>query len=316
MWFTGSILQAQTRNRGPNEPKRARNTLKWMLLLSAAAALAPQGKAATQAQCTELLRRGLEDKNPETRKQAVVALSLAAQRGPLLARLEEMLRDKDVEVRQAVVMSLAEFKNKSVTAALHKALEEDVPEVSFAAAKALWARHDPAGRAALLAVLSGESKTSSSFFSKQKRDALRMMHTPRTTFLFALRQGVGFAPVPGLGEGIASMQGILTDSGVSGRASAALLLGNDKDPAVLEALKDALSDKDWSVRAAAVHFLSLRNDPVLKKELEPLLQDGKEAVRMRAAAGYLRLSVIQAGLGTRKQSATASSRRGAEQQKK
>jgi len=53
---------------------------------------------------------------------------------------------------------------------------------------------------ALMAVLQGESKTSSGFFTKQKRDALRMMHTPRTTFLYALRQGVGFAPVPGLGE--------------------------------------------------------------------------------------------------------------------
>jgi HEAT repeat protein len=213
------------------------------------------------------------------------------------------------------VVSLAEVKNKSATAALHKALEDEVPEVSFTAAKALWARNDRAGKQALLAILAGETKTSSSFFSKQKREALRMMHTPRTTFLFAVRQGARFAPVPGLGAGIASMQSILTDSEVPGRASAALLLGNDKDPAVLDALKDALSDKDWSVRAAAIHSLSLRNDPALKKELEPLLQDDKEAVRMRAAAGYLRLSTIQAGLGTRKRTATASPQPGAEQQK-
>jgi HEAT repeat protein len=126
---------------------------------------------------------------------------------------------------------------------------------------ALIDRRDPAGKKALLAVLEGESKTSSGFFSKQKREALRVMHTPRTAFLFAVRQGIGFAPVPGLGEGVASMQAILTDSGVSGRASAALLLANEKDSATLEALKDALSDKEWSVRAAAVHSLSLRNDP-------------------------------------------------------
>jgi HEAT repeat protein len=212
----------------------------------------------------------------------------------LFDQLEQMLQDKDVEVRQAVVASLAEVKTKSATAALHRALLDEVPEVSFAAAKALWARHDSAGTAALLAVLTGESKTSSGFFTKQKREALRMMHTPRTTFLFALREGVGFVPVPGLGQGIASMQGILTDSGVSGRASAALLLGADKNPATLEALKDALEDKDASVRAAAVHSISLRNDPALKKVLEPLLQDDKEPVRLRAAAGYLRLSAIQA----------------------
>jgi HEAT repeat protein len=168
-----------------------------------------------------------------------------------------MLGDKDVEVRQTVVVSLSEVKNRSATAALHRALEDEVPEVSFTAAKALWARNDPASKQALLAVLAGDSKTSSSFFSKQKRDALRMMHTPRTTFLFAARQGARFVPVPGLGEGIASMQAILTDSGVPGRASAALLLGNDNAPAVLDAPKDALGDEDWSVRAAAVHSLSL-----------------------------------------------------------
>src|ERR1035441_4049767 len=200
-----------------NEPRRARNMLKWILILSASAALVSHGRAATRAQCSELLRRGLEDKNPETRKQAVVALSLAGQSGPLFSRLEEMLQDKDVEVRQAVVVSLAEVKNKSATAALHKALEDEVPEVSFTAAKALWARNDPAGKQALLAILAGESKTSSSFFSKQKREALRMMHTPQTTFLFAVRQGARFAPVPGLGAGMASMQSILTDSEVPGR---------------------------------------------------------------------------------------------------
>jgi HEAT repeat protein len=241
------------------------------------------------------LQRALGAANPETRKQAVVALSLAAGRGPLFDQLERMLQDKDVEVRQAAVASLADVKNERATAALHKALEDTVPEVSFAAAKALWARHDREGRAALLAVLEGESKTSSNFFSKQKREALRMMHTPRTTFLFAVQQGVGFIPLPGVGEGVASMQGILAGSGVPGRASAALLLGADKDPSTLEALQDALSDKNSSVRAAAVHSISLRNDPALKTELVPLLQDGSEAVRLRAAAGYLRLSAIAAG---------------------
>jgi HEAT repeats len=171
--------------------------------------------------------------------------------------------------------------------------------VSFAAAKALFSRHHPAGKQALMAVLAKENKTSSNFFSTQKRTALRMMHTPRTTFLFAMRQGIGFAPVPGLGEGIASMQGILTDSGVLGRATAALLLGSDKDPAALEALKDALSDKDGSVRAAAVHSLSLRNDPALIQDLEPMLQDDKEPVRLRAAAAYLRLSAIRTATGKR-----------------
>src|SRR5260370_15495199 len=214
-----------------------RNRLTRILIVSAAAALAAHGAAVTDAQCTELLQHAMEAKNPDTRKQAVVALSLSSAEGALFDQLEQMLQDKAVEVRRGVVASLGEVKTKSATAALHKALEDEVPEVSFAAAKVLWARRDPAGKAALLAVLAGESKTSSNFFSKQKRDALRMMHTPRTTFLFAVHQGVGFVPVPGLGEGIASMQGILASSGVPGRASAALLPGAAKEPGTLDALK-------------------------------------------------------------------------------
>ncbi len=250
--------------------------------------------------CSDILKQALTAHNPDTRKQAAIALSLATDHSPLMPILEGMLSDKDVEVKLAVVASLAEVTTPAATSALHTALQDDVPEVSFAAAKALWSRHDPAGEQALLSVLQGESKTSSGFFTKQKRDALRMMRTPRTTFLYAVRQGIGFAPVPGLGEGIASMQALLTDPDVSGRASAALLLGKDKAPAALAALRDALYDKDWHVRAAAVHSMALRNDPALDKDIQPLLEDDRQEVRLRAAAGYLRLSTIRARKSGRK----------------
>ena len=113
-------------------------------------------------------------------------------------------------------------------AALHKALNDEVPEVSFAAARSLWALNDPDGKKALLSILSGESKASSGYFAKQKRDALRMMHTPKPMFLFALKTGAGLAPVPGLGEGVSSMEALLSDPSVSGRATAALLLERTK----------------------------------------------------------------------------------------
>jgi HEAT repeat protein len=204
-----------------------------------------------------------------------------------------MLNDKDVEVRVATVASMVDLKTKRTIASLHKALKDDVPEVSFAAAKALWVLNDPEGKQALLSVVGGETPTSSRFITKQKRDAMRLMHTPKPMFLFAFRTGVGFAPVPGLGAGISSMQGLLSVPGVWGRATAALLLGRDKDKDTLDALKDALIDRDWSVRAAAVHSLALRNDPSLEEEIAPLLDDKKEAVRLRAAAAYSRLEMIK-----------------------
>jgi HEAT repeat protein len=168
-----------------------------------------------------------------------------------------------------------------------------VPEVSFAAAKALWTLNEPLGREALISVLSGDTKTSSGFITKQKREALRMLYTPKTLFLFAVVQGANLAPFPGVGAGVSSVQGILSDPSVSGRAATALLLSTDRDADVLQALQDGLTDKDWSVRAAAVHAIATRNDPALASDLLPLLDDKKEAVRDRAAAGYLRLESIQ-----------------------
>jgi HEAT repeat protein len=241
------------------------------------------------------LEASLKDKNPDTRKHAVQSLGLVSPREPYLSQLEAMLDDKDVEVRLATITSLVDLKSSRTVPALQKALDSDVPEVSFAAAKALWTLNEPVGRDALVSVLGGETKTSSGFITKQKRDALRMLHTPKSLFLFAVVQGANIAPVPGLGAGVSSLQGILSEPSVSGRATAALLLGADQEPEVLQALQDALTDKDWSVRAAAVHAIALRNDPSLEADLVPLLEDKKEAVRVRAAAGYLRLEGIKSG---------------------
>jgi len=248
---------------------------------------------ATDQRARVLLDTSLHDKNPDIRKASVQAIGLVGPYEPYLTELESMLDDKDVEVRVALVTSLVDLRNPKSKAALKKALDDEVPEVSFAAAKALWTIGDPNGRDALLSVLAGETKTSSGFITKQKRDAIRMLHTPRTMLLFAFKTGIGFAPVPGLGEGISSLEGILSDPSVSGRATSALLLSADKSASVTEALSSALDDKDASVRAAAVHALALRNNPKLQDRIVPLFDDKKEAVRVRAAAAYLRLEFVR-----------------------
>ena len=267
----------------------ARHVPVAFLIVATLIAAAPDN---LQVDADKTLQEALASRNPDTRKRAVAALSLAAFREPWQSRLIAMLQDKDAEVRVATVSGLSEIKNKTVAAELRKAIDDPVPEVSFAAAKALWSLRDPAGKRALMAVVAGESKASSSFLSRQKRDALRMMHTPKTALMFAARQGAAFAPVPGLGGGISSMQAILSDPEVSGRAAAALLLAQQNDSETLEALKDALTEKDASLRAAAVHALALTNKMVYRKDIAPLLKDDSEPVRLRAAAAYLRLSRV------------------------
>ena len=272
-----------------------------LLLLGSGFGQTPESvTASNQDRARSFLEDSLKDKNPDTRKHAVQALGLVSAREPYLSELEAMLDDKDVEVRLATITSLVDLKSSRTVPALRKALDSDVPEVSFAAAKALWTLNEPMGREALISVLSGDTKTSSKFITKEKRQALRMLHTPKTMFLFVVQQGASLAPIPGLGVGVSSVQGILSDPGVSGRAVTALLLSTDKGPEVLQALQDALTDKDWSVRAAAVHAIALRNDPALEPDLVPLFEDKKEAVRVRAAAGYLRLESIKTNDDARK----------------
>jgi HEAT repeat protein len=251
-----------------------------------------QAPVSLKDQAWSILTDALQDKNPDTRVQAVQSLGLIGVHEPYISTLNGMLDDKDVEVRVATVSSLLDLKNKQTVPALKKALADDVPEVSFAAAKALWTLKDPEGEDALLSVLSGETKASSKFLTKKERETLRMFHTPKPLMFFALKTGAAFAPVPGLGAGVSSLQGILMDPAISGRAASALLLATDKDPRVLPALIDSLQDKDGSVRAAACHAIALRNDRKLEQDLVPLFEDKKAAVRLRAAAGYLRLESL------------------------
>ena len=72
-----------------------------------------------------------------------------------------------------------------------------------------------------------------------------------------------------------------------------LLLDKDKDEQTVIAMKDALQAKEWSVRAAGVHALVLRDNPAFQSDIVPLLDDKNDGVKLRAAAGYLRLETVK-----------------------
>jgi HEAT repeat protein len=240
----------------------------------------------------KILEQALRAKNPDTRKEATKALALVGATEPFATRLESMLKDKDIQVRLAAVDALAELKSPRAIEALKGALDDTLPEVRFAAAKVLFKLNDPAGRMALIAVLEGRMKTSSGFISEQVREQMRLLETPRPLLIIAMKQGIGFAHVPYLDTGVSLIVRVTADSGRSARAATALLLGNDRDdPEVIPAFRKALQDKDASVRAAAVQAIALRDELSLKEDVARLLSDKNQNVRLRAAAGYLRLEI-------------------------
>lgn len=254
----------------------------------------PAGPDATIRRARIILDEALTARNPDTRKAAVEALGLIGPREPYRARLMAMTGDEDVEVRVAAIASLLDLHDRSVLPAIRKAYDDPIPEVSFAAAKALLSMDDPVGRTALIDILSGGDDTASGYVSSNGRSFKRMFYAPKTAIPFLMAHTIGLAHVAGLGAGVASLEGLLTDQNISGRATAALLLGTDRDPRVASALRVALHDKDTTVRAAVVHAIALRDDPALERDLLPLLDDRKDEVRTRAAAGCVRLELIAA----------------------
>ncbi len=261
----------------------------WILMLFGVSLAFGQTKPIDTAQrCRTILDDAAHDRNPDGRKGAAEALSLVGVRDALVS-LGPMLDDHDVPVRIAVVVTLGDFKDNRTIPLLKKALQDTVPEVDFAAAKVLYQLHDPAGVEFLLDVVSRESKASSGFVTKEKRGALRMLHTPTQLFIGIAIGAAGFAPVPGLGFGLSSAEGILSAPDSSARAASLLLIGASRNPDLADAVESALTDKEWSVRAAAAHLIALHPFPQFREALIPLLDDNKDAVRVRAAAAYIRL---------------------------
>ncbi len=199
------------------------------------------------------------------------------------------MTDKDYQVRVAAVDTLGELNDKKRLGLLKSALSDEVPEVAFAAAKALYNLKDPEGSQALLSIYEGETKARSNFFQKEIRDSLRRLKTPRSAFLFAVQHGVGFVPVPGVGAGFNALSSMLSDSEFSARAVSLLTVCTTNNKECREMLRTSFDDEDWTVRAAAIHIVTTGNHAPLKPEVASLIADKKTKVRLRAAAGYLRM---------------------------
>ncbi len=240
-----------------------------------------------------ILLAGFGDKDPEVRAQALKALGMVGRNEEMIRGLVDHLEDKDVKVRIAAISTIVDLKENSAIVGLQKRLiVDDVPEVAFSAAKALYMLNDPQGKIALEAMFAKEMKTGSNIFRSTVRDLMRTLKTPRSAMLFALRNGVGYIPVPGLGEGVGAAIDLLTDGDLSARANVVLLMVTDKSEESKALVTTALADTDWTVRAAGIQALAMLNWVEFLPKLESLLDDKKEKVRFRAAAAYLRLTTL------------------------
>ena len=112
--------------------------------------------------------------------------------------------------------------------------------------------------------------------------------------LLAIRNGAGYVPLPGFGEGVGAAIDLMTDGDFSARANVVLLMVTDRSEENKKIITTALADKDWTVRAAGVQSVAGLNWMDFFPQIESLLDDKKDKVRYRAAATYLRLVSIKA----------------------
>lgn len=250
--------------------------------------------AGTVEDARKLLSDAAHAKEGDQRKETAIALSLVPARDPAAALLEQLLKDKDYMVRSAAVDSLGELNDKTRVILMKEMLNDEVPEVAFGAAKALHAMKVEEGTAALQAIYEGEIKAKSNFFKKEMMMSLRRLKTPRSALLFTVEHGIGFVPMPGVGAGYSALMGMMADGDFSARAVSLVLVCRETGKTCGEMLGAAFGDEDWTVRAAAAHVVATKNLSEMKGKLGELISDKKEKVRLRAAAGYLRLEAAKA----------------------
>jgi HEAT repeat protein len=252
---------------------------------------APQTKDSTPLRrARTILEQGAADSDPDVRREVAVALGLPSRRDPSTSLLEKLAADKDHLVREAALVSIGELRDPRLVKPAHDALEDEVPEVAFAAARTLFKLNQPAGKQLLIDIVQKEASAKTGFMRAKLRDAARRMKRPKSAMLFVVQQGVGFIPVPGLGEGFSAMGSLVGDPDFSARATALLVLSSDRSPEVRSEIEQAFNDSEWSMRAAATQIAASRNERSWRSRLVPLFEDTNRRVRYRAAASFLRLS--------------------------
>ena len=235
----------------------------------------------------DVLRAEIRSNKKTHRTDAIAALAVIGSRSDVLHLLEGALRDKHSTVRKTAAIALGDMQAEAAKPSLRALLDDESPEVGFAAANALWKMGDRSGREIFIATLAGERKGDGLVKTSLKSN-LEKYRDPKTVAMTGVKEAAGafLGPLP---MGITIAQELLKDHTASARAECAALLAKDPSPDAVEQLTQALADKNWAVRAAAAQALAVSPGKVSPVVFEPLLLDDHKSVRDIAAAGIIRL---------------------------
>jgi HEAT repeat protein len=240
------------------------------------------------------LKQGAVSDKARDRSDAISALAVLGQDREAVSLVSAGLDDKEASIRVLAATSLADMKARSAIPQLKSAMDDESPQVSFAAAQALWKMGDRSGRDILYAVLSGERKTKPGVM-KSKMDKMRQdMHDPKALALIGVNEASGAFLGP-FSMGVSFIEEYARNNGAPVQALCANLLSSDDSRDTVNELRDALGDKNWAVRAAAARALAKMNHPEVIPQLgDIMLNDKEQPARFAAAAAIIRLTPLSA----------------------
>ena len=228
------------------------------------------------------------------RSDAISALTILPRDRKSIDIVANALDDKEETIRMLAATSLGDMKARSAIPKLKAALDDPSPQVSFAAAQALWKMGDRSGRGIFYDVLIGERKVKPGPIKQKMQQARMDMHDPKALALIGVNEASGAFLGP-FSMGVSMVEEYAKNGGTSVQALCAQLLATDNNSQTIDQLNMALGDKNWTVRAAAARSLAKLNVRAALPQLQNMMQNDKsQPARLAAAAAMIQLSSLRA----------------------